>query len=124
MDVSRRGLAPVGTRASSEEGAVSTKDVHTVEGSGEGRLVGGAANHFNRFMLGTFASVRETRTVPGWSGRYSWVSSWTLSGGLVEAYIGVIGNVLVPRRTEGAEDFAADGTGAIERGGLTTTVNT
>jgi len=40
------------------------------------------------------------------------------------AHIGGIGNVLGPRRTESVEDFAADGTGAIERGVLTTTVDT
>jgi len=40
------------------------------------------------------------------------------------AYIGGIGNVLVPWRTESGEDFAADGTGVIERGVLTTTVDT
>jgi len=62
--------------------------------------------------------------VPGWSGRHSWVSSWALRGGLREARVGGIGNVLVPRRTEGGEDFAADGTGSIERGVLPTTVDT
>jgi len=31
---------------------------------------------------------------------------------------------LVPRRAESGEDFAADRTGAIERAGLTTTVDT
>jgi len=35
-----------------------------------------------------------------------------------------IGNVLVSRRTESREDFAADETGSIERGVLTTTVDT
>jgi len=62
--------------------------------------------------------------VPGWSSRYSWVSSWTLSGGLGEARIGGIGGVLVPRRTESAEDFAADRTGFIETGVLSTTIDT
>ena len=41
-----------------------------------------------------------------------------------EACIGGIGNVLVTRRTESGEDFAADGRGAIEGGVLTTTVDT
>jgi len=124
VDVGQRGLAPVGTGASSEEGAASTKEVPAGEGSGEARLGGRAANYSNSFRLGRFASGRETRTVPGWSGRYSWVNSWTLRGGLGEARIGGIGNVLVPRSTESGEDFAADGTGAIERGVLTTTVDT
>ena len=62
--------------------------------------------------------------MPGWSGRYSLVNSWTLRGGLGEAHIGGIGNVSVPRRMESAEDFAADGTGGIESGVLTTTVDT
>ena len=62
--------------------------------------------------------------MPGWSGRYSWVNSWTLRAGLGEARIRGLGNVLVTRRTESREDFAADGTGASERGLLTTTVNT
>jgi len=53
-------------------------------------------------------------TVPGWSGWKSRVNSCTLRGGLGGAHIGGIGNVLVPRRTECGEDFAADGTGAIE----------
>ena len=60
----------------------------------------------------------------GWSTRYSWVNSWTLRRGLGEAHIGGVGNVLVPRRTESREDFAADGTGAMERGVVTTTVDT
>jgi len=62
--------------------------------------------------------------VPGWSGRYSRVNGWPLRGGLGGARIGGIRNVLIPRRTESAEDFAADGTGSIERGMLTTTVDT
>jgi len=64
------------------------------------------------------------RTVPGWGGRCSGVNSGTLSGGLGVAHIWGIGNVLVPRRTESGEDFAADGTGAIASGVLTTTVDT
>ena len=81
MDVSRRGLAPVGNGASSEEGAACTKEVSVGEGGGKARFGGSAANHFNRFRLGRFASGRETMTVSGWSGRYSWVNSWTLRGG-------------------------------------------
>ena len=60
----------------------------------------------------------------GWSGRYSWVNRWTLRGGLGRAHLGGIGNVLVPRRMESRGDFAADGTGAIEKGVVTTTVDT
>ena len=62
--------------------------------------------------------------MPGWGGRHSRVNCWTLRGGLGGARIGGIGNVLVPRRTESGEDFAADGTGSIEGGVLTTTVDT
>jgi len=62
--------------------------------------------------------------VPGWSGWYSWVNSWTLRGGLGVAHIWGVGNVLVPRRMESGEDFVADGTEAIEQGVLTTTVDT
>jgi len=91
------------------------------EGSAGVRLGGHAANQFKGFRLSRWARGRESRTVPGWSSWYSWVSSWTLRGGLGEARIGGIGNVLVPRRTERGEDFAADGTGAIETGLLTTT---
>ena len=123
MDVGRCGLGTVCTGASSEEGAASTKEVPAGKGSGKVRLGGRAANLSNGFKLGRFASGRETRTVPGWSSRYCWVSSWTLRGGLGEACIGGIRNVLVPNRTEGGEDFRADGTGAIERGLLTTIVN-
>jgi len=114
VDVGRGGFAPVGTGASSEEGATSTKEVPAGDGSGEVRLGRGAANQFNCFGLGRFAIGWETWTLPGWSGRYSWVNSWTLRGGLGGAHIGGIGNVLVPRRTESAEDFAADGPSAIE----------
>ena len=124
MDVGRRGLALVGTGARAEEGAASTKEVLAGQGSGKARLGGRAPNHFNGFRLGRFASRRERRTVPGCSSRYSWVNSWTLRGGLGEARLGGIGNVLVPRRTECGEDFAADGTGGIERDVLTTTVDT
>ena len=60
----------------------------------------------------------------GWSGRHSWVSSWTLRGGLGVTCMGGIGNVSVPRRTKGGEDFATDGTGAIGRGVLPTTFDT
>ena len=52
------------------------------------------------------------------------MNSWTLRGGLGGAHIGGIGNVLVPRRTDSGEDFTVDGTGAIARGMLTTTVDT
>jgi len=45
-------------------------------------------------------------------------------GGLREARIGGIGNVLVPGRMESSEDYAADRTDAIEAGMLTTTVDT
>ena len=124
MDVGRRGLAPVGTGASSEEGAASTKEVPAGEGSCQARLGGRAANHSNGFRLGRFAWWMETRTVPGRSGRYSSVNSWTLRGGWGEARIGGIGNILVPRRTERGEDFATDGTGVMERGVLTTAVDT
>jgi len=62
--------------------------------------------------------------VTGWSNRYSRGSIWTLRGGLNDVRIGGIGNVLVPGRTESGEDFAADRTGAIEEGVLTTTVDT
>jgi len=114
VDVSRRGLAPVGTCACSEEGSANTKEVPAGEESNEVRLGRLAANQFNGFGLGRFASGRETRTIPGWSGRYSWVNSWTLRGGLGGAHIWGIGNVLVPRSRESGEDFAADGTGAIK----------
>jgi len=43
---------------------------------------------------------------------------------LREAGIRGIGNVLVPRRIESGEGFAADRTGAIEGGVLTPTVDT
>jgi len=124
VDIGWRGHAPVGTGASAEEGAANTKEVPAGEGSGEVRLGGHAVNEFNSFGLGRSARGRETRAVPGWSSRYSWVSSCTVRGGLREARIGGIGNVLVPSRTESGEDFAADGTGAIEGGVLTTTVDT
>ena len=124
MDVGRGGVAPVGTGASSEEGAACTKEGSAGEGGGKAGVGGSAANHFDSFRLGRFASGRKTRTVSGWCGRHSWVNSWTLRGGLGWAHIRGIGNVLVPRRTESREDFAADGTGAIEGGVLTTTVDT
>ena len=124
MDVARRRLAPVGTGACSEEGAASPKQIPSGERSGEVRLGRSAANQFNGFGLGRLTSGRETRTVPGWSGRYGWVNCRTLGGGLGEALIGGIGNILVPRRTECGEDFVADGTGASKRGMLTTTVDT
>jgi len=123
VEVGRRGLARVGTGACSEEGGASTKEIPAGEGSGEVRLGRRAANQFNSFGLGRLASGRETRTVPGWSGRYGWVNSRTLRGGLGGAHIGGIGNVLVPRRMECGEDFVVDGTGAIKRGVLTTTVD-
>ena len=122
--VSRSELAPVGTGDSTEEATTSAKEVPAGKGGGEVRLCRRAANEFNGFRLGRFASWRETRTVPGWGGRHSWVSSWALRGGLGEARIGGIGNVLVPRGTERGEDFAADGTGAIKRGVQSTTVDT
>ena len=71
MDGGRRGLPPVGTGASSEEGAASTKEVPAGQGSSEVRLGGRAANQFNGFRLGRFPSGKETRTVPGLSSRYS-----------------------------------------------------
>ena len=123
MDVGRRRLAPVGTGACSEEGASSTNEIPSQEGSGEVRLGRRAANQLNSFGLRRLARGRETRTVPGWSGRYGWVNSRALGGSLGGAHIGGIGNVLVPRRMECGEDFAADGTGAIKRGVLTTTVD-
>ena len=124
MDVGRRGFAPVGTGACSEEGAASTKEVPAGEGSGKVRLGRRAVDQFNGFGLRRLASGRDTRTVPRWSGRYSWLNRWTLGGGLGGAHIGGIGNVLVPRRMACGEEFAADGTGAIKRGVLTTTVDT
>ena len=124
VDVGRGGLAPDGTSASSKEGAACTKEVSAGEGGVKARVGGSAANHFNGFRLSRLASGRETRTVSGWSSRYGWVNSWTLRGVLGEAHLGGIGNVLVPRRTESGEDFAADGTGAIKRGMLPTTVDT
>jgi len=81
VDVGRGGLATVGTSASSEENAASTKEVPGGEGAGEVRVAGHDANQFNGFRLGRFAQGRETRTVPGWSSWYRWVSSWTLRGG-------------------------------------------
>ena len=113
MDIGRRGLAPVGTGACSEEGAASTKEIPAGEGSSEVRLGRRTANQVNGFGLGRFASGRETRTMHGWSGRDSWLNSWTGRGGLCGAHIGGIGNVLVAMRTEYGEHFAADGTGAI-----------
>jgi len=124
VDVGWGGLAPVGTGASWKEGGACTKEGSAGEGGGKAGVGGSAANHFNSFRLGRFAGGRETRTVSGWSGRYSWVNSWTMRGVLGEAHIGGIGNVLVPRRTESGEDFAVDGTGAIKRGMLPTTVDT
>jgi len=124
VDVGRRGLARVGTGASSEEGAASTKEVPAGEGSGEVRLGGRATNEFNGLGFGRFGRGRETRAVPSWGSRYSRGSSWTLRGGLREARIGGIRNILVPGRTESGEGFAADRIGAIEEGLLTTTVDT
>ena len=124
MDVGRGGLAPVGTGASSKEGAACTKVVPAGEGGGKARVGRRAANHFNSFRLWRFAGGRETRTVSVWSGRYNWVNSWTLRGVLGEAHIGGIGNVLVPRRTESGYHLAADESGAIKRGMLPTTVDT
>jgi len=121
--VGQSGLAPVGTGARTEEGAASTKEVSAGEGGGEVRLGGSAANKSNGFRLGGFTSRRETRTVSCWGGRHSWGSSWTLRGGLRDARIRGVGNILVPGRTESGEDFVADGTGAIEGGVLATTVD-
>ena len=45
VNVGRSGLAPVGTGASSEEGAACTKEVPAREGRGEARLARRAANH-------------------------------------------------------------------------------
>ena len=64
MDVSRCGLAPVGTFGSSETGAASTKEVPVGEGSGKVRVGGRTANQFNGFRLDRCASRSETRTVP------------------------------------------------------------
>ena len=47
-----------------------------------------------------------------------------MKGSLGEACIGGIRNVLVPRRTDSGVYFVADWTGAIESGGLNTTVDT
>ena len=58
MEIGRRGLAPVGTGASSEEGAACTKEVSVGEGGGKARVGGSAAKHFNRVRLGRFASGR------------------------------------------------------------------
>jgi len=71
----QRGLAPGSTGASSEECAASPKEVPAGERSGEATVCACAANHFNSFRLGRFASGRETRTVPGWSGRYNRANS-------------------------------------------------
>jgi len=87
VDVSWGGLAPVGTGASSEEGAASTEEVPAGEGSGEVGLGGRVANKYNSLGLGRFARGRETRAMPGWSSRYIWKSGWTLRGGLREARI-------------------------------------
>ena len=62
--------------------------------------------------------------VPSWSGGQSSGSSWTLQGGLRTARIGGIGYVFLPWWAERGEDLAAYRTGAIERGVLTTTVDT
>jgi len=59
-----------------------------------------ALNQCNGFGLRRFSSGRDTRTVPGWSIRYSRVRSWTLRGSLGEGRYGGIGNVLVPWQTE------------------------
>ena len=61
--------------------------------------------------------------MPGPGSGYSWGSSWTLRGGLRKTPIGGIGNVLVPRRAESGEDFAADWIRAIKACMLTATVN-
>jgi len=124
VDIVLRGLAPVGTGASSEDGAAKTKMVTAGEGSGDVRLGGRTMNEFNALRLGRFATGKEKRAVLGWSSCYRWGSFWTLRGDLREACIGGFGNVLVPRRTESGEDFGADRTGAIEGGVLTTTVDT
>jgi len=84
---------------------------------------GGAANKSHGFRLGGFARRRETRNVPSWSAWHSWGSRWTLRGGLREARIGGIRNILVPGRRESGEALAADGTGAIEGGVSASTVD-
>jgi len=122
MDVGQGGLAPVGTGASSKEGAAITKEIPEGEGSGKVRLGGRASNKSDGLGMGGFARGRETRAVPGWRSRYDWRSSCTLRGGLRKASIGGIGNILVPGRAESGEDFSADGTGAIKGGVLATTV--
>jgi len=123
MDVGWGGLAPVGTGASLKEGAARTKEVAPGEESGKVRLGGRASNEFKCLGMGRFTRVRETRAVPGRRSRQVRRSIWTLRGGLRNPHIGGIASVFVPQRTEGGEDFAADGTGAIERGMLATTVD-
>ena len=112
----------MGTGASSEEGAASTKEIPAGEGSGEVMLDRCAANKFYCFGLGRFARRREMGAVPRWSSRYDWGSSWDLGGGLSMARIGGIGYILVPWWTERGEDFVADRTSAIKGGVLTPTV--
>jgi len=112
--------APVLAR---KEGAASTKEIPAGEGSGKVRLGRRAVNESNCLRMGRFGGGRETTAVSGWRSRHGWRSSWTLRGGLREAHIGGVGNILVPGRTESGEDFAADGAGAIEGAVLATTVD-
>jgi len=124
VDVSRGGLALVGTGASSKEAAASTKEIPAGEGSGKGRLGGLAPNESNCLGMGRFAGGREMGPGSARRSRHDWRSSWTLRGGLREGRIGGVGNIMVPGRTESGEDFAADGTGAIKEGVLASTVDT
>jgi len=123
MDVGQRGLAPIGTGASSEEGAASTKEIPAGEGGGEGRVGRCATNELDGLRLGRFTRGREERTMPGWSSRCSWGSRLALRGCLRKARIEGMGYVLVPRWAESGESFAADRTSAIKGGVLTSTVD-
>jgi len=86
-------------------------------------LGGRASNKSNGLGMCGFADGRETRAVSGWRSRHHLRSSGTLRGGLREARIRGVGNILVPGRTEREEDFAVDGTGTIEGFMLATTVD-
>ena len=71
MDIGRGGLAPVGTGASSKEGAASTKEIPAGEGSGKVRLGGRAPHESNGFGVCRFAGGGETRAVSGWGSRHN-----------------------------------------------------
>jgi len=73
--------------------------------------------------MGRFARGREGGAVPGWSSRYIWGSSGTLSSRFRKGHIGGIRYVLVPRKADREQDFIADRAGAIEGGMLPFTVD-